>query len=274
MKILVTNDDGIHAEGLQVLERIAASLSKDVWVAAPEAEQSGAAHSLSLVNPVRVREISPRKFAVSGTPTDCVLLALCEIIRRKQGGKGRKIATPHLPMQAGVDLVLSGVNRGSNVGDDVTYSGTVAAAMEGTILGVPSIALSQLYDDRAKAPWSAAEHFAPALIRDLLKVGWPAGTLININFPECPAGKVKGMRVCSQGKRLVNVALSERVDPKGRPYFWIGGERNDKADRPDVDIELLNKGYITVTPISMDLTDYKTMSQLKASMQPSPRKTA
>lgn len=273
MRILVTNDDGINAEGLQVMERIARALSRDIWVAAPEAEQSGAAHSLTLVNPVRVRQISPRRFAVSGTPTDCVLLALCEIIRKK-GGKGKKIATPHLPAQAGVDLVLSGVNRGSNVGDDVTYSGTVAAAMEGTILGVPSIALSQLYDDRHNVPWKTAEHFAPALIRKLLAQGWPSGSLININFPDCLPGRVKGVRVCPQGKRLVNVALSERVDPKGRPYYWIGGERNDKADRPDVDIELLNKGYITVTPIGMDLTDFKTLSQLKGALQPAQRKTA
>jgi len=262
MRILVSNDDGINAEGLAILERIARTLTKDVWVAAPEVEQSGAAHSLTLHLPVRVRKIEPKRFAVSGTPTDCVLLALCEIIRgKKVSPKGR--SGPHLPALAGVDLVLSGVNCGSNVGDDVTYSGTVAAAMEGAILGVPSIALSQLFDDRAKVHWKTVETHAPKLIKKLLSAKWPAQTLMNVNFPDLPPGKVKGVRVCPQGKRLVNVALSERVDPKGRPYYWIGGERNDKADRPDVDIELLKKGYITVTPLCLDLTDYKTMSILK-----------
>ncbi len=257
MRILITNDDGINAEGLAVLERIAAVLSKDVWVVAPEVEQSGAAHSLTLHLPVRVRKIAAKRYAVSGTPTDCVLLGLKEIIKGKA-----------------VDLVLSGVNCSSNVGDDVTYSGTVAGAMEGTNLDVPSIALSQASEDRENVPWEVAEKFAPGLIRDLLAEGWPQGSLINVNFPECAPGKVKGVRVCPQGKRLVNVALSERFDPKGRPYFWIGGDRENKADRNDVDIVLLEEGYITVTPLSMDLTDHKTMQNLKASLVSKRKKTA
>lgn len=257
-RILLSNDDGVYARGLEVLERIARKLSRDIWVAAPETEQSGAGHSLTLHLPVRVRKIAPKRYAISGTPTDCVLLALHEIIPQ-----------PHK-----IDLVLSGVNRGSNVGDDITYSGTCAAAMEGTILNVPSIALSQLFDDRENVPWQTAERFAPDLIRQLLKTGWPRGTFININFPECAPGKVKGVRVCPQGKRLVNVALSERVDPKGRPYFWIGGERNDTSDRDDVDIALLNKGYITVTPVSMDMTDHKAMARLQTAIQPARKKIA
>jgi 5'-nucleotidase len=265
MRILVTNDDGINAEGLTVLEGIAHSLSKDVWVAAPEVEQSGAAHSLTLHLPVRVRKIAAKRFTISGTPTDCVLLALCEIIRAKKG-KTKAKSGPHLPAEAGVDLVLSGINCGSNVGDDVTYSGTVAAAMEGAILGVPSIALSQLFDDRAKVHWKTAQHFAPKLIKKLLVAGWPENTLININFPDCPPSKVKGVRVCPQGKRLLSVALTERVDPKGRPYYWIGGERDDTADRDDVDIMLLKKGYITVTPLCLDLTDYRTIDVLAAAL--------
>lgn len=261
MRILITNDDGINAEGLVVLERIARTLSKDIWVAAPEAEQSGAAHSLTLHIPVRVRKIAPKRFAVSGTPTDCVLLALCEIIRAKKKRAAR--SGPHLPQIAGVGLVLSGVNRGSNVGDDVTYSGTVAAAMEGAILGVPSIALSQLFDDREKVRWDTVEQHAPALIRKLMRTGWPKNTLINVNFPDCAPNKVRGVKICPQGKRLVNVALSERVDPKGRPYYWIGGERQNTADKPDVDIVFLEKGYITVTPLCLDLTDYKTIDSLR-----------
>ena len=254
-RILVTNDDGIHAPGLKVLERIARSISKDVWVVAPEMEQSGAAHSLTLHVPVRVRKISARRYAVSGTPTDCVLLALQEILPNANGKK------PHGSLA--FDLVLSGVNRSSNVGDDVTYSGTVAAAMEGTVLGVPSIALSQACGDYEKVHWPTAERHAPAIIKKLIAAGWPKNTLINVNFPDCAPGKVKGIKVCKQGKRLVSVGLSERFDPKGRPYFWIGGARENKTDEPGVDVDLLEAGHITITPLTMDLTDYKTMEKLQ-----------
>jgi 5'-nucleotidase len=247
MRILVTNDDGINAPGLKVLERIARKLSKDVWVVAPEQEQSGTAHSLTLHRPVRIRKISTRRYAVSGTPTDCVLMALQEIIASQQK----------------VSLVLSGVNCSSNVGDDVTYSGTVAAAMEGTVLGVPSIALSQAVGNREKIHWPTAERHAPALIKKLLKAKWPKNTLINLNFPDCPPDRVKPVKVCKQGKRLVNVGLSERHDLKGRPYFWIGGERKNEVDEPGVDVDLLEAGHITVTPLTMDLTDYKTMEKLR-----------
>jgi len=250
MRILVTNDDGINAEGLQVLERVAHTLSKDVWTVAPEQEQSGAGHSLTLHVPVRLRKIDERHFAVSGTPTDCVLLALQEVIPVKKKP---------------VDLLLSGINRGSNAADDVTYSGTIAAAMEGTILHVPSIALSQLTEGRAEVNWKTAEKHAPALIKKLVAGGWPAGILININFPDCAPAKVKGIRLCPQGKRRVGVALSERVDPKGRPYFWLGGDRDNTANKPGVDIDFLHKGYITITPLCLDLTDYKTMEKMQKS---------
>ena len=161
-----------------------------------------------------------------------------------------------------IDLVLSGVNRGSNVGDDITYSGTCAAAMEATNLEVPAIALSQLYDDKSETDWSVAEHFAPGLIRQLLAVGWPKGVFINLNFPACSVAEVKGVRVCAQGKRIVNVNLTGRLDPKGRPYYWLGGERDNTADRPGVDVDLLHQGYITVTPISMDMTAYALMEAM------------
>lgn len=247
-RILVTNDDGIHAPGLEVLERIAGTLSEDVWVVAPEQEQSGASHSLSLHLPVRLRRISEKRFAVSGTPTDCVLLALQQAIPRKEKP---------------VTLVLSGVNRGSNAADDITYSGTVAAAMEGTVLNVPSIALSLLYDDAGEPLWQTAEAYAPDLIRSLVSAGWPGNTLININFPGCLPEEVKGTRVCAQGKRKVSVGLSGRVDLKGRPYYWLGGERDNTADRPGVDVALLHEGYITVTPLHLDMTDYPTLELLR-----------
>lgn len=246
MRILLSNDDGINADGLISLEKIAAKISGDVWVVAPETEQSGAGHSLTLHTPVRVRKIAPKRYAVSGTPTDCVLLAIKEILPAKQK----------------FDLLLSGVNRGSNVADDVTYSGTIAAAMEGSILGVPSIALSLLYDDAEKIQWATAEKFAPDVIKKLIAKKWPRDTLINLNFPNCAPAKVKGVKVCGQGKRLVNVQLSERVDPKGRPYYWLGGERDNTPEKPNVDVDFLQKGFITITPISMDLTDYKTLATL------------
>jgi 5'-nucleotidase len=249
-RILVTNDDGINADGLTVLERIANKLSKDVWVVAPELEQSGAAHSLTVHLPVRLRKLSARRFAVSGTPTDCVLLAT-------------QVAIP--VKQKKIDLVLSGINRGSNVGDDVTYSGTIAAAMEATMLEIPSIAMSQLGEDWDKIRWETAEQHAPKLIKKLIGIGWPKNTLINLNFPNCAPAKVRGIKLCPQGKRLMRVNLSARIDPKGRPYYWIGGERDDRPARPGVDIDWLEKGYITVTPINMDLTDYKTLETIRKS---------
>lgn len=271
LQILLTNDDGINATGLQVLERIAATLAKDVWVVAPEQEQSGAGHSLTLHLPVRARKLMERRFAVSGTPTDCVLLALKEIIPNtslrganttKQSSQKTRNRRAALAMTSHIDLVLSGVNRGSNVGDDITYSGTVAGAMEATNLEVPAIALSQLCDDKNPVQWQTAEHFAPDLIRTLVALGWPKGTFINLNFPACPPAKVKGVKVCPQGKRIVNVNLTGRVDPKGRPYYWLGGERDNTADRSGVDVDWLHKGYITITPISMDMTDYAMMKKM------------
>ncbi len=249
-KILLSNDDGINADGLRALERIAQAISDDIWVVAPETEQSGAGHSLTLHLPVRVRKIEARRFAVSGTPTDCVLLALKQIIPAKQKPT----------------LLLSGVNRGSNVGDDVTYSGTVAAAMEGTVLNIPSIALSLLTEDSEKAHWETAEKFAPEIIKKLIAVGWAENTLINLNFPNCAASKVRGVKVCSQGKRMMTVKLSERADPKGRPYFWLGGDRDNTPEKTGVDIDFLENGYITVTPINMDMTDYKALERITAAI--------
>jgi len=246
-RILVTNDDGIHAPGLAVLEHIARALSDDVWVAAPETEQSGVAHSLTLHTPVRVRKVEDKRYAISGTPTDCVLLALKEIIKDKP-----------------VSFVLSGVNRGSNAGDDVTYSGTVAGALEGAMLGVRSIALSQLYEDPEQIHWETAQTLAPALIKQLLALQWEQNILMNINFPDCAPADVKGTRSCRQGKRLVNIALTQRLDPKARPYYWLGGDRDHATGSQDSDVDFLHSGYVTVTPLMLDLTSYTMLEGLRS----------
>ncbi|PWR23668.1 5'/3'-nucleotidase SurE [Zavarzinia compransoris] len=249
MRILVSNDDGIHAPGLQVLIRIAKAISSDVWVVAPETEQSGASHSLTLTEPLRVRKVAPRRFAVSGTPTDCVMMALDRLVT------GRK-----------PDLVLSGVNRGGNIGEDVTYSGTIAAAMEGTMLGVPSIAFSQVIGfDRAKPiQWACAAAHGPAVVRRLVETGWPRDVLINVNFPPVAPEAVTGVRVCHQGRRGVgNLFVEQRVDARGNDYFWLGYRRSPEPPEPDSDIEAVYAGAIAVTALHLDLTHYDTQANLR-----------
>ncbi len=242
MHILLTNDDGINAPGLQALEDIARALSPSrMTVVAPEYDQSGVAHSLSLNDPLRLREAGPDRYAIKGTPTDCVIMAIHHLF------EGRR-----------PDLVLSGVNRGHNVAEDITYSGTVAGAMEGTILGVPSIALSQSYSsgDRESVPWLTAITHAPDLIRKLLKAGVSPATLININFPNCEPDGVAGVSVCTQGKRdAALLKIEERRDGRNIPYYWIGFERQRSIPRPGTDLEALAERRIAVTPLRVDLTD-------------------
>ncbi len=244
-RILVTNDDGIHAPGLGVLEAIARRLGGEVWVVAPETNQSGASHSLTLSRPLRIRRVSTRHFAVDGTPTDCVLLALQKIL------------------DGPADLVLSGVNRGSNLGEDVTYSGTVAAAMEATVLGVRAVALSQCCRNGHPVKWSTAEHFAPAILERLRRADWPEGVLVNINFPDRVTASVKGVRVARQGKRKVGDALVERIDPRGEPYYWIGALREEEEWTEGTDLAAIADGYISVTPVHLDLTHHESMESFR-----------
>ena len=244
-RILVTNDDGIHAQGLKVLEAIARELSDDVWVVAPEMEQSAASHSLTINRPLRLRKLDERRFTVDGTPTDCVLLAVNHVMR-----------------DARPTLVLSGVNQGSNIGEDVTYSGTVAAAMEATILGVPAIAFSQYYGPDHPVRWSTAEHWAPEIIRRLVAVGWDRNVLMNVNFPDVPADKVTGIEVVRQGKRKIGDELAERLDPRGEPYIWIGAQRAEDRSTKGTDIEAVVRGAVSVTPLRVDLTDRDSMAAL------------
>ncbi len=248
MRILVTNDDGIHSPGLAVLERVARAVSDEVWVVAPETDQSGVSHSLSLNDPLRLRAITERRFAVKGTPTDCVILAL------------RHIMTASPP-----DLILSGINRGQNVAEDVTYSGTIAAAMEGTLLGVRSIALSQAYSKggRDALKWQCGEQHGPDLIRRLAAQEIAAGTLLNVNFPDCEPGEVAGIALCVQGRRDTNLlAIDARVDGRGNPYFWIDFGRRFTHPGHGTDLEALAQNKIAVTPLRLDLTDEPTLTQL------------
>jgi 5'-nucleotidase len=247
-RILVTNDDGIHAPGLQSLEAIARALSDEVWVVAPENEQSGASHSLSLANPIRLRRMDERHFAVQGTPTDCVVMALKKV------------------MPAAPDLVLSGVNPGQNLADDVTYSGTIAAAMEGAALGVRSMALSLVFglSGARTLRWDTPRAHGPALIRRLFTLDLGPGVLLNINFPDCAPEQVAGVEVTRQGKRDQNLLeLDERVDGRGRPYFWLAFRREHSNPAAGTDLRAVYEQRISVTPLHLNLTQVEAMEALR-----------
>ncbi|MGN6534904.1 MAG: 5'/3'-nucleotidase SurE, partial [Mesorhizobium sp.] len=242
MRILLTNDDGIHAEGLASLERVARQLSDDVWVVAPEMDQSGYAHSLSLSEPLRLRRVGERHYAVRGTPTDCVIM-------------GAKKVLPGMP-----DLILSGINSGANLADDVTYSGTVAGAMEGALLGIRSIAVSQAYtyvgEDR-HVPYDTAEALAPALLDRRVSTPLPDGVLLNVNFPNVAPEKVAGTVVTSQGRLVHSLWLDERRDGRGIPYYWMRFGREPAESKAGSDLEALRNGFVSVTPLHLDLTAYE-----------------
>jgi 5'-nucleotidase len=245
MRILLSNDDGIHAPGLKTLEQIAYTLSDDVWVVAPSTEQSGAGHSLTLNRPLRAHHLSDQRFSIDGTPTDCVLMAIEELM------KGKK-----------PDLILSGVNIGANIGDDVTYSGTVAAAMEGTSFGIPSIALSQ--DIKAGHPvkWQTPLDHAPSIIEKLIHEGWPDDVLINLNFPDVISKSVMGVEVVRQGFRPPYKSVIKAKDPRGKDYYWLGPmpELFDLNDATDLTAMVQNK--IAITPLHLDLTHVQTLNRL------------
>lgn len=246
MKILVSNDDGINAPGLKVIEKIAHELSDDVYVVAPEQDQSGVSHSLTLRNPLRIRQLSERRFAVNGTPTDCVLLGVHNVFNGEKP-----------------DLVLSGVNYGGNIAEDVTYSGTIAAAMEGAMLGIPSFALSLIIDPGHPAKWSTAENHAPQIIRSILEYGVPKGIVINLNFPNMISTSIKGITVTSQGQRGDEIGLYENKDPRGDKYYWVGPIDYTINGSRGTDLEAIASGKISVTPLSLQLTHRPTLRKLK-----------
>ena len=249
MRILLTNDDGIHAEGLAVLERIARTLSDDVWIVAPETDQSGLAHSLTLSEPLRLRQVSEQHFALRGTPTDCVIMGVKEVL----GGKKP-------------DLILSGVNNGANMADDVTYSGTIAGAIEGTLQGIRSFAISQAASyagGERRIPWEIAETFAPDLLRKLLKVEMPDWTLMNVNFPNCRPEEVQGVSVTSQGKLDFGINIDKRSDGRGYPYYWLKFDARKGDYREGTDIHALRANKISVTPLKLDMTDYDLLYRIQ-----------
>jgi len=247
-RILVSNDDGIDAPGIKLLERIACELSPEVWVVAPEQEQSGAGHSLTTRRPIRLTEIAPHRYVVDGTPTDCVLLALKRLLR------GRPPS-----------LVLAGINAGTNIAEDITYSGTCAAAMEATLFGAPAIALSQEYKDRNAISWAASEAFAAEAIRRIVAAAepWPRGTFFNVNFPAAPPATVRGLTITHQGKRILGDNLMEGIDPRGRPYYWIGPAKQQGGATPGSDLRALEENRVSITPVHLDLTNAVVAAELR-----------
>ncbi|MCB2077236.1 MAG: 5'/3'-nucleotidase SurE [Novosphingobium sp.] len=253
MRILLTNDDGINAPGLYVLEKIAAKLSDDIWIVAPSEEQSGAGHSLTLTRPIRLREHAPRRFSVTGTPTDAVTMAL------------RKV------MPSPPDLILSGVNRGANLGDDVTYSGTVSAAFEGALAGIRSIALSQVYSREGLGhgvSFDAAEVWGERVLRPLIDSPFASRTLVNINFPALPGSEVRGIRVVRQGFHdYERGSVVEGTDPRGFSYFWFGLHGIEHTPGHDTDLEAISDGFVSVTPLQLDFTHEASLAGLAERFQ-------
>jgi 5'-nucleotidase len=240
MRILITNDDGAGAHGLSILHQIAKALTDEVWIVAPEMNQSGASHALTLQNPLRYRTIGERTYAVRGTPADCVIMGV------------RHVMKDNPP-----DLVLSGVNHGANLAEDVAYSGTIAGAMEGTLLGVRSIAMSQTigFDPDGIQHWETALAHGPGVIKKLLQEDWPQQMLINVNFPDVAPDKISGIAVTSQGRRDTGgLHLEQRQDTWGNPYFWVGFEHRRSDPSDGTDLRAIADGKISITPLTMNLT--------------------
>lgn len=254
MRILITNDDGINAPGLDVLQQIASELSDDVWTVAPETDQSGASHSLSLHEPLRLREVDKRLYAVKGTPTDCVIMGVRFLLLDKPP-----------------DLVLSGVNAGQNMADDVTYSGTIAGAFEGNLLGIPSMALSLAYSfdkDKTRAlKWQTPMALGSDLIGKLLAIGWPDDVVLNINFPDRDPDDIEGIVVTEQGRRNQDLlTIEDRMDTRGNPYYWLGFRRRRSTPKKGSDLWAIYTGRISVTPLNLNLTHENAAKNLASAL--------
>lgn len=244
-RVLLVNDDGIEADGIKLLESLVRPHSKETWVVAPGEEQSGASHSISMHIPIRYRQIDEHHHAIKGTPTDCALMGIYEIM-------------PEPP-----SLLISGVNWGANLAEDLTYSGTASAAMEGAMLGVPSIALSLVHswDDFR---WDTVERFCPEVIEGILDAGIAPNTFVNVNFPPVPADKVRGIRVCRLGQRPPgSFKPTKRSDARRKDYWWIEIMRNEHEVAAGTDLEAIENNEIAITPIKLDMTDDRSLDALK-----------
>ncbi len=247
VRFLISNDDGINSAGLDALVEALKTVG-EVFVVAPDREQSAASHALSLYRPLRVEEISENIYSVDGTPTDCINVAVNGLLKDKK-----------------LDLILSGINKGENVGDDITYSGTVSAAMEGTLLGIPSIAVSLA--SKNDFHFETASHYTLLIVKHVLRKPLPKDTLLNVNIPNLPKERIKGVKVTRQGKRVYGEPIVENIDPRGRKYYWIGGNELGFLDIENSDIIAVHNGYVSVTPIKLDLTDYNFLDRLKLDLK-------
>lgn len=242
-RILISNDDGINSEGIHKLHETLKKLG-EVFVVAPDRDQSAVSHSLSLFRPLRLDKVSEYVYSVDGTPTDCINLAINGILRDRKP-----------------DLVVSGINKGENLGDDITYSGTVSAAMEGTLLGIPSIAISLV--GRSDFNFDYALQYSDIIAKYVLENGLPKDTLLNVNIPNVPSSKISGIMITKQGKRLYDEPIVEKVDPRGKKYYWIGGNELGFIDIENSDLVAVREGYVSVTPIGLDLTNFGHIDKLK-----------
>jgi 5'-nucleotidase len=244
-RILITNDDGIEAPGLSILEQIAGELAREVWVVAPEHDQSGVSHAVSLHNPIRISERGLRRYGITGTPGDCAVMGVSHLM-------------PEPPQ-----LLLSGVNRGANLGLETVFSGTVGGAMTGMLLGIPSIALSQAWTDRANVRWDTCAALGAGVVRRLLEIGWGTATCLNVNFPDLPADEVGPLTLARQGPGLIQgLQVEPRTDPRGLTYHWISFLRGPRDQGPESDLEALLAGRIAVTPLRYDRTDEEAYALL------------
>ncbi len=248
-RVLICNDDGIEAEGLIRLEELVRPLAREVWVVAPPVEQSAASHSITMRRPVFARQVGDRRYTVDGTPVDCIA-----------------IAVHHLMAGAAPDLVLSGINRGGNMGEDALYSGTVAAAMEGALLGIPAMALSLYYTDRDTVRWTAAARWTETVLRRLDGREWPGRGPLNVNFPDVEAEAVRGIEITRQGHRKIANDVVPYRSPRGDACYWIGHAREEDRGQQGTDVEAVHQGAVAVTPLTVDLTDAAAAEFLKAAL--------
>ena len=240
--ILLTNDDGVHAQGLETLSTALEPIA-EIRIVAPDREKSGVSHAVTFHRPIRAQPVSNGTIVIDGTPTDCVLYGVLHFLDKRP------------------DLVISGINRGPNLGDDVTYSGTVAAAMEGALLRIPSMAVS--IEGGSERTFQIAAHFAKRFAEMILREGLPPRTFLNVNVPDRPLEEIGGIRICRSGVRVYQDRLEERSDPRGGKYFWLGGDEPTFVPEQNTDFDVLSNGMVAVTPLQLDWTNHVAVDHLR-----------